>query len=49
MNGVGLVATLISGVLVPLLGGAGGVMPAVVLGVTRASEPPPCVRVILHL
>jgi hypothetical protein len=52
MGGVGLVATLIkSGLLVPLLGGAaaGGAMPANVLEVTRASEPPPCVQVLLHL
>ena len=50
MNGVGLVASFMSGRLVPLvLGGAGGEMPAVMLEVTRASEPPPCVRVILHL
>jgi hypothetical protein len=34
------VATLMSGLLVPsALGGAGGVMPANVLEVTRASEP----------
>ena len=50
MNGVGLVASFMSGRLVPLvLGGAGGAMPAGVLEVTRASEPPPRVRVILHL
>jgi hypothetical protein len=49
MNGVGLVVTLMSRLLVPLLGGAAGAMPAVVLEVARASEPPPCVRVILHL
>jgi hypothetical protein len=50
MNGVGLVTCLMSGRLDPLvLGGASGAMPAVMLEVTRASEPPPCVRVILHL
>jgi hypothetical protein len=41
MNGVGLLATLMSGLLVPLLGGAGGAVPANVVEVTRASEPPP--------
>jgi hypothetical protein len=50
MNEVGLVATLMkSGLLVPLLGGAGSAMTANVLEVTRASEPPPCVRVLLHM
>jgi uncharacterized protein (DUF697 family) len=50
MNGVGLVTSLMSRRLVPLvLGGAGSAMPADVLEVTRASEPPQCVRVILHL
>jgi hypothetical protein len=50
MNGVGIVASLMSGRLVPLvLGGADGAMPADVLEVTRASEPPPCVSLILHL
>jgi hypothetical protein len=48
MSGVTLVAAWMkSGLIFPV--GGGGVVPAMVLIVTRASGPPPCVRVLLFL